>query len=53
MAKFLAGTRVTRTIEKYTFHGTVLLGGPMYTVAEDDRQDLYCWPVAEAKEAKP
>lgn len=44
-----AGTRVTRTIDKTTFHGIVLLGGPMYTVAEDDRPGLYCWPVAETK----
>lgn len=47
--RFAPGTRVTRTIDKTIFHGTVLLGGPMYTVAEVDRPGLYCWPVAETE----
>jgi len=47
--RFAPGTHVTRTIDKTVFHGTVVLSGPMYTVAEDDRAGLYFWPVAETK----
>jgi hypothetical protein len=52
MEKFPAGTRVTRTIDKKAIHGTVLLSGPAYTVAEDERPGLYCWPIAETQEKK-
>lgn len=50
--RFPTGTRVIRTVDETSFHGTVLLGGPMYTVAEDDRPGLYCWPVGDTEEAK-